>query len=112
VRTLQEVDDIVRTVTLLAGSFGASTGGHLAPRCFEIERAQETCDIPIFHTISTVTAVVTLAGCINRLKVIGKKLVGCTHRHERSGGRGIAIIKLLMAMGPGSRDVRSKGSHL
>ena len=72
----KEVDDIVKTVSLLAGSFGGVNLEDIsAPRCFEIERKlKECCDIPIFHDDQHGTAVVTAAALINGLKVVGKKL--------------------------------------
>ena len=72
----KEVDDIVETVRLLAGSFGGVNLEDIsAPRCFEIEkRLKECCDIPIFHDDQHGTAVITLAGVINALKLVGKKL--------------------------------------
>lgn len=72
----KNVDDIVNTVTLLAGSFGGINLEDIAaPRCFEIERKlKEKCDIPIFHDDQHGTAVVTLAGMINALRVVSKRL--------------------------------------
>ena len=72
----KEVDDIVETVRLLAGSFGGVNLEDIsAPRCFEIEkRLKECCDIPIFHDDQHGTAVITLAGVINALKIVGKNL--------------------------------------
>lgn len=75
VRT-KDVEEIVKTVSLLAGSFGGVNLEDIsAPRCFEIEkRLKEICDIPIFHDDQHGTAVVTLAGLINALKLTGKKI--------------------------------------
>jgi len=75
VRT-KDVEEIVKTVSLLAGSFGGVNLEDIsAPRCFEIEkRLKEVCDIPIFHDDQHGTAVVTLAGLINALKLTGKKI--------------------------------------
>ena len=72
----KDVDDIVRTVSLLAGSFGGINLEDIsAPRCFEIEkRLKECCDIPVFHDDQHGTAVITLAGMINALKIVGKKI--------------------------------------
>ena len=71
-----DVDEIVNTVWLLAGSFGGVNLEDIsAPRCFEIERRlKECCDIPIFHDDQHGTAVITLAGLLNALKLVGKKL--------------------------------------
>ncbi len=72
----KEVDDIVKTVSLIAGSFGGiNLEDIFAPRCFEIEeKLKETCDIPIFHDDQHGTAVVTLAALLNALKLTGKKM--------------------------------------
>lgn len=72
----KDVDDIVRTIQLLAGSFGGVNLEDIsAPRCFEIERRlKETCDIPIFHDDQHGTAVVTLAALLNALKLTGRKI--------------------------------------
>ncbi|MEA4912890.1 MAG: malic enzyme-like NAD(P)-binding protein [Oscillospiraceae bacterium] len=97
----KEPNEIVKTVQLLAGSFGGINLEDIsAPRCFEIEqRLKEVCDIPIFHDDQHGTAVVTLAGLTNALKVVGKsvdaiKVVTCG-----AGAAGIAIIKLLCSRG-------------
>jgi len=97
----KDVDEIVNTVTLLAGSFGGVNLEDIsAPRCFEIERRlKETCDIPIFHDDQHGTAVVTLAALINALKLTGKKLEDISVVTSGAGAAGVAIIKLLMAMG-------------
>ena len=97
----KDVDDIVNTVALLAGSFGGVNLEDIsAPRCFEIEhKLKERCDIPIFHDDQHGTAVVTLAGMINALKVVGKKIEDISVVTSGAGAAGIAIIKLLMAMG-------------
>ena len=96
-----DVDEIVRTVSLLAGSFGGINLEDIAaPRCFEIERKlKECCDIPIFHDDQHGTAVITLAGLMNALKVVGKKIEDVKIVTSGAGAAGIAIIKLLMAMG-------------
>ncbi|NCB64165.1 MAG: NADP-dependent malic enzyme [Clostridia bacterium] len=101
----KEVDDIVNTVALLAGSFGGVNLEDIsAPRCFEIERRlKERCDIPIFHDDQHGTAVVTLAGLLNALKLVGKNLGDISIVTSGAGAAGIAIIKLLMALG--LRDV-------
>ena len=96
-----DVDEIVRTVSLLAGSFGGINLEDIAaPRCFEIERKlKECCDIPIFHDDQHGTAVITLAGLMNALKVVGKKIEDVKIVTSGAGAAGIAIIRLLMAMG-------------
>jgi len=97
----KEVDDIVNTVRLLAGSFGGVNLEDIsAPRCFEIERKlKECCDIPIFHDDQHGTAVVTLAAMLNALKLTGKKLDEIRVVTSGAGAAGIAIIKLLIALG-------------
>ena len=97
----KNVDEIVNTVRLLAGSFGGINLEDISsPRCFEIEKKlKETCDIPIFHDDQHGTAVVTLAGIINALKVVGKELKDVKIVTSGAGAAGIAIIKLLMSMG-------------
>ncbi len=97
----KDVDEIVRTVELLAGSFGGVNLEDIsAPRCFEIERRlKESCDIPIFHDDQHGTAVVTLAAMINALKLCGKKLGDITVVTSGAGAAGIAIIRLLISMG-------------
>ncbi len=97
----KDVDEIVRTVELLAGSFGGVNLEDIsAPRCFEIEKKlKERCDIPIFHDDQHGTAVITLAGLINALKVVGKKLENIKIVTSGAGAAGIAIIKLLISMG-------------
>ena len=100
VRT-KDVDEIVKTVSLLAGSFGGVNLEDIsAPRCFEIERKlKECCDIPIFHDDQHGTAVVTMAAMINALKVVGKKIEEIRVVTAGAGAAGIAIIKLLISMG-------------
>ncbi|OGO89062.1 MAG: malate dehydrogenase [Clostridiales bacterium GWF2_36_10] len=97
----KDVDDIVNTVRLLAGSFGGVNLEDIsAPRCFEIERRlKECCDIPIFHDDQHGTAVVTLAAMINALKLTGKKLDEIKVVTSGAGAAGIAIIRLLISMG-------------
>ncbi|HPQ45883.1 MAG TPA: malic enzyme-like NAD(P)-binding protein, partial [Clostridia bacterium] len=97
----KDVDDIVKTITLLAGSFGGINLEDIsAPRCFEIERRlKETCDIPIFHDDQHGTAVVTLAAMINALKIAGKEIQDISVVVNGSGAAGIAVTKLLMGMG-------------
>jgi malate dehydrogenase (oxaloacetate-decarboxylating) len=97
----KDVDEIVRTVELLAGSFGGVNLEDIsAPRCFEIEKKlKERCDIPIFHDDQHGTAVITLAGLLNALKVVGKNIEDIKIVTSGAGAAGIAIIRLLMAMG-------------
>ena len=97
----KDVDTIVNTVALLAGSFGGINLEDIsAPRCFEIERKlKERCDIPIFHDDQHGTAVTMLAALINALKVVGKKIEDISIVTSGAGAAGIAIIRLLMAMG-------------
>ena len=97
----KDIDDIVSTVALLAGSFGGINLEDIsAPRCFEIERRlKESCDIPIFHDDQHGTAVVTLAGLINALKLTGKTFDEIRVVTLGAGAAGTAIIRLLIAMG-------------
>ena len=101
----KDVEDIVRTVSLLAGSFGGINLEDIAaPRCFEIEkRLKACCDIPIFHDDQHGTAVVTLAALLNALKLTGKKLESIRVVTSGAGAAGIAIIRLLLSLG--LRDV-------
>ena len=97
----KEVEDIVNTVYLLSGSFGGINLEDIsAPRCFEIERKlKEKCDIPIFHDDQHGTAVVTLAGLINALKVVGKKKQDVKIVINGAGAAAISITKLLLSDG-------------
>ena len=97
----KEVDDIVNTVALLAGSFGGVNLEDIAaPRCFEIERKlKECCDIPIFHDDQHGTAVITLAGLTNALKVVDKKLDEVRIVVNGAGAAAISITKLLLSAG-------------
>ena len=97
----KDVDEIVKTISLLAGSFGGINLEDIsAPRCFEIEdKLKKCCDIPIFHDDQHGTAVITLAGLLNALKVVGKRLSEVKIVTSGAGAAGIAIIKLLMSMG-------------
>lgn len=97
----KDVDEIVQTVKLLAGSFGGVNLEDIsAPRCFEIERKlQECCDIPIFHDDQHGTAVITLAGLINALKLVKKDIHDIKIVTSGAGAAGIAIIRLLISMG-------------
>ena len=100
-----DVDEIVNTVALLAGSFGGVNLEDIAaPRCFEIERKlKERCDIPIFHDDQHGTAVITLAGLTNALKVVGKKLEDVRIVINGAGAAAISITKLLLSAG--ARDI-------
>ena len=97
----KDVDEIVNTVALLAGSFGGVNLEDIAaPRCFEIERKlKERCDIPIFHDDQHGTAVITLAGLTNALKVVGKKLEDVKIVVNGAGAAAISITKLLLSAG-------------
>jgi malate dehydrogenase (oxaloacetate-decarboxylating) len=97
----QDVDEIVNTIWLISGSFGGVNLEDIsAPRCFEIEKKlKERCDIPIFHDDQHGTAIVTLAALINALKICNKKLDEISVVCNGAGAAGIAIIKLLMALG-------------
>ena len=97
----KDVDEIVNTVKLLAGSFGGVNLEDIsAPRCFEIERKlKECCDIPIFHDDQHGTAIVVLSGIINGLKVVGKNKEDCKVVVNGAGSAGIAITKLLLKYG-------------
>ena len=97
----KDVDEIVNTVSLISGSFGGINLEDIsAPRCFEIERKlKEKCDIPIFHDDQHGTAIVTLAGLINALKVVGKKKEDVKIVTVGAGAAGISIVKLLLRVG-------------
>ena len=101
----KDVDEIVNTVALLAGSFGGVNLEDIAaPRCFEIERKlKERCDIPIFHDDQHGTAVITLAGLTNALKLVGKKIESVRIVVNGAGSADIAITKLLFSAG--AKDV-------
>ena len=97
----QEVDTIVETVYQISGSFGGVNLEDIsAPRCFEIERKlKERCDIPIFHDDQHGTAVITLAGLTNALKVVGKKKEDIKIVTSGAGAAAISITKLLLSAG-------------
>lgn len=97
----KDVDEIVQTVSLLLGSFGGVNLEDIsAPRCFEIEkRLKEVSDIPIFHDDQHGTAVITLAGLMNALRVVGKDINDIKVVTSGAGAAGIAIIRLLIASG-------------
>ena len=101
----KDVDEIVNTIYLLSGSFGGINLEDIAaPRCFEIERKlKEKCDIPIFHDDQHGTAVITLAGLKNALKVVHKKLDEVKIVMNGAGAAAIAISKLLLSAG--AKDV-------
>ncbi len=97
----KDVDEIVRTIYLLSGSFGGINLEDIAaPRCFEIEKKlKECCNIPIFHDDQHGTAVVVLAGIINALRVVGKKIEDVKIVVNGLGAAGTAISKMLIAAG-------------
>ena len=97
----KDVDEFVNAVYLMSGSFGGINLEDIsAPRCFEIERKlKEKCDIPIFHDDQHGTAVITLAGLTNALKVVGKKKEEVKIVTSGAGAAAIAIVKLLLAAG-------------
>lgn len=99
----KDVDDIVNTVSLLAGSFGGINLEDIAaPRCFEIEeKLKERCDIPIFHDDQHGTAIIALAGILNALKVVGKDLRDVRVVINGAGAAGTAIARLLSSAGAG-----------
>lgn len=100
VRT-KDVDEIVRTVSLIAGSFGGINLEDIAaPRCFEIEaKLKECCDIPVFHDDQHGTAVVTMAALINACRMTGRNLEDIRVVFSGAGAAGISIAKLMMLMG-------------
>ena len=97
----KDVDEFVNAVYLISGSFGGINLEDIsAPRCFEIERKlKEKCDIPIFHDDQHGTAVITLAGLTNALKVVGKKKEDVKIVTSGAGAAAIAIVKLLLSAG-------------
>ncbi|MBQ9237688.1 MAG: NAD-dependent malic enzyme [Treponema sp.] len=97
----KDVDEIVRTVALISGSFGGVNLEDIAaPRCFEIEKKLKAqCDIPIFHDDQHGTAVVTLAGLLNALKVVGKQKEAVRVVINGAGAAAIAICRLLLSSG-------------
>ena len=100
----KDTDEIVKAVSLFAGSFGGINLEDIAaPRCFEIERRlKEICDIPVFHDDQHGTAVVVLAAVLNALRCVGKKLESCTVAMSGAGSAGSAIARLLNACGAGN----------
>ncbi|NLC68205.1 MAG: NAD-dependent malic enzyme [Clostridiaceae bacterium] len=97
----KDVDEIVRTIKLISGSFGGINLEDIsAPRCFEIERRlKQECEIPVFHDDQHGTAVVTLAAMLNALKITCKDLGNISVVINGSGAAGIAITRLLLGMG-------------
>ena len=100
----QDTEEIIRTVVNIAPAFGGINLEDIsAPRCFEIEtRLKELLDIPVFHDDQHGTAVIMLAGLINALKVVGKRLEDVKIVTSGAGAAGIAIIKLLVSAGAGN----------
>ena len=103
----KDVDTIVNTITLLAGSFGGINLEDIsAPRCFEIERRlKETCDIPVFHDDQHGTAIVVAAALINALKVVKKNIGDIRVTMSGAGAAGISIAKHLINMGVDSKKM-------
>jgi malate dehydrogenase (oxaloacetate-decarboxylating) len=97
----KDVDEIVNTIKLISGSFGGINLEDIsAPRCFEIERRLKAeCDIPVFHDDQHGTAVVTFAALINALKIVGKDMKDISVVVNGAGAAGIAVTRLLMAVG-------------
>ncbi|MBO5340495.1 MAG: NAD-dependent malic enzyme [Oscillospiraceae bacterium] len=97
----KDVDQFVETVYNISGSFGGINLEDIAaPRCFEIERKlKEKCDIPIFHDDQHGTAIITLAGLLNALKVVGKKKEDVKVVTSGAGAAAISIVKLLLSAG-------------
>jgi len=97
----QDVDEFVQTVYNISGSFGGVNLEDIAaPRCFEIEqKLKEKCDIPIFHDDQHGTAVITLAGLTNALKLVGKKKEDVKIVTSGAGAAATAIVKLLLSAG-------------
>lgn len=97
----KDVEEIVNTIYLISGSFGGVNLEDIsAPRCFEIERKlKEKCDIPIFHDDQHGTAIITLAGLTNALKVVGKKKEDVKVVTSGAGAAAVSIVKLLLSAG-------------
>ena len=100
----KDVEEIVNTIAMIAGSFGGINLEDIAaPRCFEIERKlKEKVDIPVFHDDQHGTAVVVLAAVLNALRCVGKKIENCTVAMSGAGSAGSAIARLLHACGAGN----------
>ena len=107
----KDVDDIVNTVRLLAGSFGGINLEDIsAPRCFEIERRlKEVCDIPIFHDDQHGTAIITAAAMINACRLTGKKRSDLTRVVSGAGAAAVAVTRLLLSMGIGDAILVNRG---
>ena len=107
----KDVDDIVNTVRLLAGSFGGINLEDIsAPRCFEIERRlKEVCDIPIIHDDQHGTAIITAAAMINACRLTGKKLSDLTMVVSGAGAAAVAVTRLLLSMGIGDAILVNRG---
>ena len=107
----KDVDDIVNTVRLLAGSFGGINLEDIsAPRCFEIERRlKEMCDIPVFHDDQHGTAIITAAAMINACRLTGKKLSDLTMVVSGAGAAAVAVTRLLLSMGIGDAILVNRG---
>ena len=97
----RDVDEFVNTVYLLSGSFGGVNLEDIsAPRCFEIERKlKEKCDIPIFHDDQHGTAIITLAGLLNALKVVGKEKENVRIVTSGAGAAAVSIVRLILSAG-------------
>ena len=97
----KDVDEIVHTVEMIAGSFGGVNLEDIAaPRCFEVEaKLKERLDIPVFHDDQHGTAVITVAAMLNALKLVGKKIEEVSAVVNGAGAAGTACTKLLMALG-------------
>ena len=110
----RDTDEIVNTVRLLAGSFGGVNLEDIsAPRCFEIERRlKECCDIPIFHDDQHGTAVITLAGLNNALRLLGKKLPEVRIVINGAGAAATAITKLLITAGAADVTLCDRGGAI
>ena len=95
------MDEIVNTIYMISGSFGGVNLEDIsAPRCFEIEKKlKEKCDIPIFHDDQHGTAIITLAGLTNALKVVGKKKEDVHVVMNGAGAAAISIARLLLTAG-------------
>ena len=102
----RDVDEIVSTVRLIAKSFGGINLEDIsAPRCFEIEeRLKASLDIHVFHDDQHGTAVIVLAGLMNALKLVGKRLEDVKVVTSGAGAAGIAIVRLLMAVSEAARS--------
>jgi malate dehydrogenase (oxaloacetate-decarboxylating) len=97
----KDVDEIVRTISLISGSFGGINIEDIAaPRCFEIERRlKEVCDIPVFHDDQHGTAITVAAALINALKLVGKDMGAIKIAVNGAGASAISVSRLLLSMG-------------